>query len=81
MTVLRFRKRANVDDTTVAIFATLATSRGADIADTCRGFLHAHPNLRPADLVAAFALAHRVVAVFARHLAETDDEHSDGDAA
>jgi hypothetical protein len=81
MNVLRFRPRADVDEVVVDIFTTLATARGTDIEATCRRFLDEHPTLRPADLIAAFALTHRVVSVFGRHLAETGDESSDGGAA
>jgi hypothetical protein len=81
MNVLRFHKRADIDAVVVDIFITLATARGVDITITCRRFQDEHPNLRPADLTAAFGLTHRVVSVFERHLAETGDESSDGGAA
>jgi hypothetical protein len=79
--VLPFRQRADIDEAVIDIFITLATARGVDITLTCRRFQDEHPNLRPADLVAAFALTHRVVSVFERHLAETGGESSDGGAA
>jgi hypothetical protein len=75
MTIIPFRKRvADLDEIVVDIFITLATARGVDIEITCKLFRDEHPNLRPADLTSAFALTHRVVSVFERHLAQIDSE-------
>jgi hypothetical protein len=81
MTIIPFRRPADLDEVVIDIFITLATARGVDITVTCRRFQDEHPNLRPADLTAAFGLTHRVVSVFERHLAETGEESSDGGAS
>ena len=80
-TVIPFRKRADLDDVALDIFVALACAKGVDISITCRQFFDEHAHLRPADLAAAFALSHKVIAVFERHLAKVDDENSDGGAA
>jgi hypothetical protein len=81
MNVVAFRRRPDLDELVVDLFVTLATCRGSDIAITCRQFRDEHPNLRPSDLAAAFALTHRIVAIFERHLADAGGGFGDGGAA
>jgi hypothetical protein len=80
MNVLHFRPRPDLDEIVVDILATLAAARNTDIEVICKKFRDGHSHLRPSDLVAAFALTHRVVSVFERYLAKASDENSGGAA-
>jgi hypothetical protein len=80
MNILQFRRPANADDTAVAIFATLAISRGTDIEITCRQFLDRNPQLTAADLAAGFGLGRKVLDVFQRYLARAAADESGGAA-
>ena len=79
--VLRFCRRANVDDVATAIFAALANCRGVDISVVCHDFRKEQAHLQPADLAAGFALAQKVVDVLHRHLGRAADDDSSGGAA
>ena len=80
--ILQFAPRFETDINALAtdILACLAANaRGVDRDEVVRSFRNAHPDLRPADLIAAIGLGHQVLNVFERLLLRVD--HDDGGAA
>jgi hypothetical protein len=77
--VVRFRPRVDLDGTASALLEALARSRGIDANVVADSFLAAHPDLRPADIIAACSLAGAVVASFQQVLLKQVE--SEGGAA
>jgi hypothetical protein len=73
-TVIPFRPRVDLDDAASALLEALARSRGIDANVVADNFLATHPDLRPADIIAACSLAGAVVASFQKVLLRQADD-------
>ena len=82
--LLRFKpRRSDADDIAIAvsIFSHLAASGGVETRRSVNVFRGDNPGLTTADLLAGFALARKVLALFQTLLIELDQSGDGGEAS